>query len=87
LIGMKPAQRQEWEEILPLGNRTRQASEKRTAKRVCSRCDAVELRARKEGGVCEGRRSKYATEYDLAPRFEILQGSTQLGVKQAETLG
>ena len=81
MIGMKQAQRQEWEEILPLGHRTRPASEKRTAKRVCSRCDAVELRAHKEGGVCEGRRSKYSTEDDLAPRLQILQGSTQLGVK------
>ena len=81
MIGMKQAQRQEWEEILPLGHRIRPAREKRTAKRVCSRCDAVELRAHKEGGVCEGRRSKCVTECDLAPRFEILQGCSELGVK------
>jgi hypothetical protein len=31
LIGMKQAQLQEWEEILPLGYRTRQAREKRIA--------------------------------------------------------
>jgi hypothetical protein len=80
LIGMKQAQRQEWEEFLPLGHRTRPARV-RTAKRVCSRCDAVELRAHKEGGVGEGRRSKCVTECDLAPRFEILQGCSQLGVK------
>jgi hypothetical protein len=55
LIGVKQAQRQEWEEILPLGHRTRPASEKRTAERVCSRCVAVELRAHKEGGVGEVR--------------------------------
>jgi len=73
LIGMKQAQRQELEEILPLGYRTRPARVK-TAKRVCTRCDAAELRIHKEGGVCEVRRSKYVTEYDLAPRFEILQG-------------
>ena len=71
MIGMKQAQRQEWEEFLPLGHRTRPARV-RTAKRVCSRCDAVELRAHKEGGVGEGRRSKCVTECDLAPRFEIL---------------
>jgi hypothetical protein len=28
LIGMKQAQRQEWEEILPLGHRTRRARER-----------------------------------------------------------
>jgi hypothetical protein len=78
---MKQAQQQEWEEILPIGYRTRPAREKRTAKRVCSRCDAVELRIHKEGGVREVRRSKYVTEYDLAPRFKILQGCSQLGVK------
>jgi hypothetical protein len=81
LIGMKQAQRQEWEEILSLGHRTRPAREKRTAKRGSRRCDAVELRAHKEGCVCEVRRSKCVTEYDLAARFEILQGCTQLGVK------
>jgi hypothetical protein len=87
LIGMKQAQRQEWEEILPLGHRTRPARQKRTAKRVCGRCDAVELRVHKEGGVGEVRRSKCVTEYDLAPRFEILQGCSQLGVKYGQTLG
>ena len=81
MIGMKQAQRHEWEEILPLGYRTPPASEKRTAKRVCTRCDAAELRIHKEGGVCEVRRRKYLTEYDLAPRFEILQGCSELGVK------
>jgi hypothetical protein len=81
LIGMKQAQRQEWEEILPPGHRTRPARQKRTAKRVCSRCDAVELRAHKEGGAGEVRRSKYVTKDDLAPRFEILKGCSQLGVK------
>src|SRR5215208_7986326 len=35
----------------------------------------------------EVRRSKYSTEDDLAPRFEILQGRARLGVKYAETLG
>ena len=80
MIGMKQAQRQEWEEIPPLGHRTRPARV-RTAKRVCSRCNAVERRAHKEGGVGEVRRSKYVTEYDLAPRFEILQGCSELGVK------
>jgi hypothetical protein len=58
LIGMKQAQRQEWEEILPPGYRTRPAREKRTAKRVCTRCDAAELRTHKEGGVSDVRRSK-----------------------------
>jgi hypothetical protein len=47
---MKQAQRQEREEILPLGHKTRPAREKRTAKRVRSRCDAVAPRAH-EGGV------------------------------------
>jgi hypothetical protein len=37
--------------------------------------------------VGEGRRSKYSTEDDLVPRFEILQGRARLGVKYAETLG
>ena len=81
MIGMKQAQRQEWEEILPLGHKTWPAREKRSANRVCSRCDAVELWAHKEGGVGEVRRSKYVTVDDLAPRFEILQGCSQLGVK------
>jgi hypothetical protein len=49
------------------------------------RCDP--LRAHKEEGVGEVRRSKYSTEDDLAPRFEILQVRTRLGVKYAETLG
>jgi uncharacterized protein involved in type VI secretion and phage assembly len=57
-IGVKQAQRQEWEEILPPGYRTRPAREKRTAKRVCTRCDAAELRTHKEGGVSDVRRSK-----------------------------
>ena len=81
LIGMKQAQRQEWEEILLLGHKTWPAREKRSANRVCNRCDAVELLAHKEGGVGEVRRSKYVTVDDLAPRFEILQGCSQLGVK------
>jgi hypothetical protein len=80
LIGMKQAQRQEWEEIPPLGHRTRPARV-RTARRACSRRDAIELRAHKEGGVGEGRRSKYVTEFDLAPRFKILKGCSQLSVK------
>ena len=50
-------------------------------------CDAAPLRAHKEGGVGEERRSKYSTEDDLAPRFEILQVRARLGVKYAETLG
>ena len=85
---MKQAQRQEREEILPLGHRTRPAREKRTANRVRGGCDAAPLRAHKEGGcVGEVRRSKYSTEDDLAPRFEILQVRARLGVKYAETLG
>ena len=55
MIGMKQAQRQEWEEILPLDHRTRPTRQKGTAERVCSRCVAVELRAHKEGGVGEVR--------------------------------
>src|SRR5215217_5097570 len=84
---MKQAQRQEWEEILPLGHKTRPAREKRTAKGVGGGCDAAPLRAHKERGVGEVRRSKYSTEDDVAPRFEILQGRARLGVKYAETLG
>ena len=85
---MKQAQRQEWEEILPLGHKTRPAREKRTAKGVGGGCDAAPLRAHKEtGGVGEVRRRKYSTEDDLAPRFEMLQVRTRLGVKYAETLG
>jgi hypothetical protein len=85
---MEQAQRHEREEILPLGHKTRPAREKRTAKGVGGGCDAAPLRAHKErGGVGEERRSKYSTEDDLAPRFEILQGRARLGVKYAETLG
>ena len=58
---------------------------------MCSGCNATELRAHKEGETrarCdERRRSKYVTEYELAPRFEILQSCSQLGVKQGQTLG
>ena len=68
------------EEILPPGHRTLRASEK-TAKRVCTRCDAVELRVHKRGGVGEVRRSKYATEDYLVPHFQMLQGCSRLGVK------
>ena len=71
-IALKQAQRQEWEEILPLGHRTRPTREKRTAKRACGSCGTVELRTQKEGGVGEVRLSRYSTEDDLAPRFEIL---------------
>jgi hypothetical protein len=80
-IALEQAQRQEREEILPLGHRTRPTREKRTAKRACGRCDTVELRTQKEGGVGEVRLSRNPTEDDLAPRFEILQGCTHLGVK------
>jgi hypothetical protein len=52
---LKQAQRQEWEEILQLGHRTRPTREKRTAKPVFGRCDTVELRTQKEGGVGEVR--------------------------------
>jgi hypothetical protein len=85
---MKQAQRHERDEIPPLGHKTRPAREKRAAKGVGGGCDAAPLRAHKErGGVGEVRRSKYSTEDDLAPRFEILQVRTRLGVKYAETLG
>jgi hypothetical protein len=80
-IALKQAQRQEWEEILSLGHGTRPTREKRTAKPACSRCGTVELRTQKEGGVGEMRLGRYSTEDDLAPRFEILQGCTHLGVK------
>jgi hypothetical protein len=49
-IGMKQAQRQEREEILPLCHKTRPAREKRTAKGVGGGCEAAPLRAHK-GGV------------------------------------
>jgi hypothetical protein len=48
-IGMKQAQRQEREEILPLGHKTRPAREKRTAKGVGGGCEAAPLRAHKGG--------------------------------------
>ena len=58
---------------------------------MCSGCNASDLRANKEGESrvrCdESRRSKYVTEYELAPCFEILQSCSQLGVKQGQTLG
>jgi hypothetical protein len=84
---MEQAQRQERKEILPLGHKTQPAREKRTAKGVGDGCDTAPLRAHKEGGVGELRRSKYSTEDDLAPRLEMLQGRARFGVKYAETLG
>jgi hypothetical protein len=78
---MEQAQRQERKEILPLGHKTRPAREKRTAKGVGDGCDTAPLRAHKEGGVGELRRSKYSTEDDLAPRLEMLQGRARFGVK------
>jgi hypothetical protein len=79
LIGMKQAQRQEWEESLPLGHRTRRAREG-PQNLWCTRTDAVELWVDEEGGVGEVRQ-KNMIEYDLAPRLEILQSYSQLGVK------
>ena len=53
----------------------------------CTKRDAVELRARKEGGVDEVRR-KDVIEDELAPRFEmLLQIRSRLGVKCEQTLG
>ena len=84
---MEQAQRQEREEILPLGHKTRPDREKRTARGVGGGCDAAPLRAHEGGGVGEVRRSKCSTEDDLAPRFEMLQGRARFGIKYAETLG
>jgi hypothetical protein len=84
---MKQAQRQDLLQFLPLSRRTRPAREKRTAKGVWGGCDAAPLRAHKEGDVGGERRSKYSTEDDFAPRFEMLQGRARLGVNYAETLG
>ena len=78
---MKQTQRQEREEILPLGHKTRPAREKRTVKGVGAGARRPRSGPTKRGGVGEMRRSKYSTEDDFAPRSEMLQGRARLGVK------